>query len=59
MSKYGVLVEDARQREYITDDKGRLTSVHNTGVFQITPIESHISGSSPRNGMSDEEWESR
>jgi len=59
MSGYGVLVEDARVYEYITDDKNRLTAVHDTGVFQITPVEFHINGFSPRNGMSDEEWENR
>ena len=55
-SNLGVIVEDARLREYIKDDKGRLTSVHDTGVFQITPLESHITGFSPRQGQSDKEW---
>lgn len=52
----GVHVEESLFREYIKDEQGRLTAVHDTGVFQYTPLESHVSGSSPRQGMSDREW---
>jgi hypothetical protein len=56
ITEFGVMVEDAREREYIKDDKGRLTAVHDTGCFQITPLESHVSGFSPRQGSDDRSW---
>lgn len=59
LGEYGVYVTDERQYEWIKDDNNRLTMVHDTGCFRITPIETHISGHSPRQGMSDEEWDNR